>query len=77
MPTNSKSSKHKIQEIAKLDKLNIEEAKRAALKDFEENRNMAMHHSHLKAECYGKAREAFQRKQTGLAKYFCICILCC
>lgn len=70
MPTNSKAYKHKIQEIPTLDKLDVEEAKRAALKDFEENRNMAMHHSHLKAECYNKAREAFQRKQTGVAYYY-------
>lgn len=51
MPTNSKAYKHKIQEIPTLDKLDVEDAKRAALKDFEENRNMAMHHSHLKGNC--------------------------
>lgn len=50
--------------------MGVEDAKRAALRDFEENRNLAMHHSHLKAECYNKAREAFQRKQTGVAYYY-------
>lgn len=50
--------------------MDIEEAKRAALHDFEENRNMAMHHSHLKAECYLKAREAFQRRQHCVALYY-------
>lgn len=59
-----------MQEIKTLDKLSAEDAKRAALADFEENRNMAMHHAHLKAECYNKAREAFQRKQTGVAYYY-------
>lgn len=50
--------------------MSIEDAKRAALTDFEEFRNLAMHHSHLKAECYNKARDAFQRKQTGVAYYY-------
>lgn len=67
---NTKVGKHKIQEIQTFDKLSAEDAKRAALADFEENRNMAMHHAHLKAECYNKAREAFQRKQTGVAYYY-------
>lgn len=53
-----------------MDKMDIEEAKRVALKVFEENRNLAMHHSHLKAECYNKARDAFQRKQPGVAYYY-------
>lgn len=53
-----------------LNKMDIEEAKRAALQDFEDNRNMAMHHSHLKAECYSKAKEAFQRRQHGVAYYY-------
>lgn len=70
MPTGSKPAAHKIQESQTMNKLDIEEAKRAALKEFEENRNMAMHHSHLKAECYNKAREAFQRKQPGVAYYY-------
>lgn len=51
-------------------KLGPEEAKRAALLDFEENRNMAMQHSHLKAECYAKAREAFQRHDGQVAYYY-------
>lgn len=51
-------------------KLSPEEAKRAALHDFEENRNMAMHHSHLKAECYLKAREAYQRRSHAVAVYY-------
>lgn len=50
--------------------MDIEEAKRAALQDFEENRNMAMHHTHLKAECFLKAREAVQRRQHGVAYYY-------
>lgn len=54
MSTSSKANKHKIQEIQTFDKLSVEDAKRAALSDFEENRNMAMHHAHLKAECYNK-----------------------
>lgn len=53
-----------------LNKLDMEEAKRAALEDFEVNRNMAMHHSHLKAECYTKAKEAFQRRQQAVAHYY-------
>lgn len=48
----------------------MEEAKRAALHDFEENRNLAMHHSHLKAECFLKAKESFQRRQHGVATYY-------
>lgn len=48
MSTNTKASKHKIQQVQTLDKLSMEDAKRAALSDFEENRNMAMHHAHLK-----------------------------
>jgi len=51
-------------------KLGPEEAKRMALRDFEENRNMAMHHSHLKAECYAKAKEAFQRHDGQVAYYY-------
>lgn len=65
MVTSSKPISYMIQQNRKLDKLDMEDAKRAALKEFEESRNMAMHHSHLKAECYSKAREAFQRKQAG------------
>lgn len=51
-------------------KLGPEEAKRAALNDFEQNRNMAQHHHHLKAECYAKAREAFQQHNTQTAFYY-------
>lgn len=57
--TNAKANKHKIQEIHTFDKLSVEDAKRAALSDFEENRNMAMHHAHLKAECYNKVSRGF------------------
>lgn len=70
MPISTKSTKHRLQEMRTLDKIDIEMAKRAALKEFEENRNMAMHHSHLKGECYNKAREAFQRKQSSVAYYY-------
>lgn len=31
---------------------------------------MAMHHSHLKAECYAKAQEAFQRHDGQVAYYY-------
>jgi hypothetical protein len=48
--------------------INADEAKREALKDFEESRNSAMHHSQLKAECYLKARNAVQRGETGKKK---------
>lgn len=51
-------------------KLNPEETKRAALKEFEECRNIAQHHAQLKAECYSKARNAIQRKEHGLALYY-------
>jgi hypothetical protein len=49
--------------------INADEAKREALKDFEESRNSAMHHSQLKAECYLKARNAVQRGETGKKNY--------
>lgn len=29
-----------------------------------------MHHSHLKAECYNKARDSFQRRQSAVAYYY-------
>lgn len=70
MPTSSKPITHRVQQNRILDKLDIEDAKRAALKEFEDSRNMAMHHAHLKAECYNKARDAFQRKQAGVAHYY-------
>ncbi|KAH8364071.1 hypothetical protein KR084_002085, partial [Drosophila pseudotakahashii] len=47
-----------------------EEAKCAALRDFEETRNMAAHHSQLKAECYLKAKQAIQRGNGGVALYY-------
>ncbi|XP_017049198.1 uncharacterized protein LOC108093584 [Drosophila ficusphila] len=47
-----------------------EEAKCAALRDFEETRNMAAHHSQLKAECYLKAKEAVQRGNGSVALYY-------
>lgn len=60
----------KSQRALEAKKLGPEEAKRMALRDFEENRNMAMHHSHLKAECYAKAKEAFQRHDGQVAYYY-------
>lgn len=61
----------RIQERAlEAKKLGPEQAKRAALRDFEENRNMAQHHHHLKAECYVKAQEAFQRRDAQIAYYY-------
>ncbi|XP_017072335.2 uncharacterized protein LOC108108713 [Drosophila eugracilis] len=47
-----------------------EEAKCAALRDFEETRNMAAHHSQLKAECYLKAKQAVQRGNGTVALYY-------
>lgn len=47
-----------------------EEAKCAALRDFEETRNMAAHHSQLKAECYLKAKQAVQRGNGSVALYY-------
>lgn len=51
-------------------KINPEQAKNAALKQFEDCRNNAMHHQQLKAECYAKAREAIQQGKTSVALYF-------
>lgn len=51
-------------------KLGPEEAKRSALKQFEDNRNLAMRHTQLKAECYNKAKEAIQRGNTSVALYY-------
>uniref|UniRef100_A0A336M3R0 CSON008121 protein n=1 Tax=Culicoides sonorensis TaxID=179676 RepID=A0A336M3R0_CULSO len=51
-------------------KLSPEETKRAALKEFEECSNIAMHHSQLKAECLAKARNAIQRNEHGVAFYY-------
>ncbi|XP_017030996.1 uncharacterized protein [Drosophila kikkawai] len=47
-----------------------EEAKCAALRDFEETRNLAAHHSQLKAECYLKAKQAVQRGNGNVALYY-------
>ncbi|XP_068141799.1 uncharacterized protein [Drosophila tropicalis] len=47
-----------------------EDAKRAALRDFEETRNMAAHHSQLKAECYLKAKQAIQQGNGSVALYY-------
>lgn len=51
-------------------KLGPEEAKRSALKEFEDTRNLAMRHTQLKAECYNKAKEAIQRGNTSVALYY-------
>lgn len=51
-------------------KLSPEDTKRAALKEFEECRNIAMHHAQLKAECVAKARNAIQRNEHGVAFYY-------
>ncbi|XP_055373309.1 NEDD4-binding protein 2 [Condylostylus longicornis] len=51
-------------------KLSPEEAKKAALRDFEECRNLAAHHSQLKAECYEKAKEAIQKGYSAVAVYY-------
>lgn len=50
--------------------LSPEEAKKIALHNFEINRNMAVHHSQLKAECYQKAKQAIQRGNTAVAVYY-------
>lgn len=51
-------------------KLGPEEAKRSALKEFEDSRNLAMRHTQLKAECYNKAKDAIQRGNTSVALYY-------
>ncbi|KAG4070661.1 hypothetical protein HA402_013581 [Bradysia odoriphaga] len=51
-------------------KLGPDEAKRYALKEFEDTRNLAMRHTQLKAECYNKAKEAIQRGNTSVALYY-------
>ncbi|XP_017468408.1 PREDICTED: uncharacterized protein LOC108360572 isoform X2 [Rhagoletis zephyria] len=50
--------------------LQPEEAKRMALHDFEEMRNLAAHHCQLKAECYQKAKEAIQKGNSAVAVYY-------
>ncbi|XP_065359324.1 NEDD4-binding protein 2 [Calliphora vicina] len=47
-----------------------DEAKRLALREFEESRNLAAHHCQLKAECYQKAKEAIQSGNSGAAIYY-------
>jgi DNA-nicking Smr family endonuclease len=49
---------------------NADEAKKAALKDFEECRNSAAYHSQLKSECYLKAKNAVARGENGVALYY-------
>lgn len=56
--------------ILEAKKLGPEEAKKTALKDFEECRNLAMHHSQLKTECYSKANQAIQKGETAVANYY-------
>lgn len=46
------------------------DAKRDALKDFEENRNKAMHHYQFRMECNQKAREASQKRNSEVAYYY-------
>lgn len=50
--------------------LSPEDAKRLALREFEESRNLAAHHCQLKAECYQKAKEAIQSGNSGAAIYY-------
>ncbi|ALC43120.1 CG7139 [Drosophila busckii] len=47
-----------------------EEAKSAALRDFEETRNMAAHHAQLRAECNHKASQAIQQGSGSVALYY-------
>lgn len=47
-----------------------EDAKRLALKEFEEARNLAAHHCQLRAECYQKAKEAVQAGNGGAGIYY-------
>ncbi|KAH8371196.1 hypothetical protein KR093_006473, partial [Drosophila rubida] len=47
-----------------------EDAKSAALRDFEETRNLAAHHSQLRAECYLKAKQAIQQGNGSVALYY-------
>lgn len=66
--TASNSSQH--QRSIETKKLGAEEAKRSALKDFEDCRNSAAYHTQLKAECYTKAQESIQRGSTAVALYY-------
>lgn len=65
-----RSASSSSQRSTEVKKLGPEEAKRSALKDFEDCRNSAAHHTQLKAECYTKAREAVQRGETAVALYY-------
>lgn len=47
-----------------------EEAKSAALRDFEETRNLAAHHAQLRAECNLKAKQAIQQGNGSVALYY-------
>ncbi|XP_017861853.1 PREDICTED: uncharacterized protein LOC108613119 [Drosophila arizonae] len=47
-----------------------EEAKCAALRDFEETRNLAAHHAQLRAECNLKAKQAIQQGNGSVALYY-------
>ncbi|XP_075159914.1 uncharacterized protein LOC142233029 [Haematobia irritans] len=47
-----------------------ENAKRLALKEFEEARNLAAHHCQLRAECFQKAKEAIQSGNGGAGIYY-------
>lgn len=51
-------------------KLGPEEAKKTALKDFQDCRNLALHHSQLKKECYSKANYAMQKGENAQANYY-------
>ena len=46
------------------------EVKRQALQEFEDNRNMAMHHHQMKMECIQKARDAVQKRTPDVAQYY-------
>lgn len=50
--------------------LSTGDAKRDALREFEENRNKAMHHHQFRQECYQKAREASQKRNSEVAYYY-------
>lgn len=65
-----KISRNGSETSLEIKKLGPEEAKRSALKEFEDTRNLAMRHTQLKAECYNKAKEAIQRGQTSVALYY-------
>ena len=47
-----------------------EDSKHLALRDFEDMRNLAAHHSQLKTECYQKAKEAIQSGNGSVAIYY-------